>query len=333
MGTRLAGRRIFAWLMALAPIGLAAADGGSVEQTGAPESSSAPLNAKLNALRGAIWNLYDWSSATGRDDRGRTIADDLRQYVLSATTMANLRSLCRATDALRGIDCDAAGPEQRSHAQQILSEEQERFDFIYYYWWGWWTVANHRRLWQRILDRTGPAQLKTPKPLVEMNAQQEALSHTFASQMDPPKLEKEALKTAFEALIAEYNQDRVALAESIGTAQTRRSLTGRDRIRPCPAQAPGTSGKPTPKLIKSVSPAELYPETERKSQIEGKVTVLLHLDEAGCMRRAEVQQDSGSDGLNEAALDGSELLEYLPAEKDGHAVASRVKLQWIFRLE
>jgi TonB family protein len=333
MGTRLAGRRIFVWLMALAPIGLAAADAGPAEQTGSPESSTEPLNAKLNALRGGIWNLYDWSSATGRDDRGRTIADDLRQHVLTATTMANLRSLCRETDGQRGIDCDAAASEQRSRAQQILSEEQGRFEFIYHYWWDWWTVANHRRLWQRILDRTGLTQLNTPRPLVEMNAQQGALSHAFASQMDPPKLDNEALKIAFEALIAEYNQDRVALAEAIGTAQTRRPLTGRDRIRPCPARAPRTSGNPTPKLIKSVSVAELYPVTEKRSQIEGKVMVLLHIDEAGCMRRVEVQQDSGSDGLNEAALDGSELLEYLPAEKDGHAVASRVRLQWVFRLE
>jgi len=319
--------------MALAPIGLATADAGPVEQAGPPESSTAPLNAKLSTLRDAIWILYAWSSATGRDDRGRTIADDLRQYVLSATTMANLRSLCPATDARRDIDCDAPGPEQHAQAQRILSEEQERLGFIYSYWGDWWTVANHRRLWRRILDRKGPAQLNTPKPLAEMVAQQEALSHTFASQMDPAKFDQEALKTVFEALIAEYNRDRVALAQAIGRTQTGRPLTGRDRIRPCPAQAPSTSGKPTPKLIKSVAPATLYPVSERRSQIEGKVTVLLDIDAAGCVRRAELQQDSGSDGLNEAALDGSELIEYLPAEKDGRAVASSVKLEWVFRLE
>lgn len=333
MRTRLIGRGICAWLMALAPIGLATANGGPVEQTKAPESTTALLDAKLNALRDTIWNFYAWSSATGRDDRGRTIADDLRQYVLTAATMANLHTLCGPTDAQHVIDCDAAAPEQRSQAQQILSEEQERFDFIYDYWWRWWTVANHRRLWRRTLERAERARVNASKPRVEMIAQLEVLSHAFAVQMNPPNHDTKALKNAFEALIAEYNQDRVALAEAIGRAQAGRPLSGRDRVRPCPAKVPGTSGKVTPKLIKSVSPAELYPMTERKSEIEGKVTVLLHVDEAGCMRRAEVQLGSGSDGLNEAALDGSELLEYLPAEKEGHAVASQVKLQWIFRLE
>jgi protein TonB len=66
---------------------------------------------------------------------------------------------------------------------------------------------------------------------------------------------------------------------------------------------------------------------------EGQVLCSIHIDSSGSVTRVDVIRSSGSARLDRAAQDALEKWRFLPARKDGRAVASRVPHAVTFRLE
>jgi TonB family protein len=189
-------------------------------------------------------------------------------------------------------------------------------------------VIKHRYMWSKWAQLCPQDRSRSAVGLYVFTA-------AFTQNMRPPSFDQDKLKQSFEALAKVYNDERQVAAACVRELNTRvgEALPGRDRESPCPQPAPRTSGKAAPQMAKSVSPARLYPPIERRYDIQGRTVVRLQIDAQGCMRRAEIERSSGSAGLDDAALAGSELLEFLPAEKDGQATSAYTRLEWVFHLE
>jgi len=79
-------------------------------------------------------------------------------------------------------------------------------------------------------------------------------------------------------------------------------------------------------------PTPVYPTAARAAQVELDVPVELVVDEVGRVAEARVLRHAGF-GLDEAALDAIRRYRFTPAQRDGHAVAVRMRWTMQFRLE
>lgn len=105
-------------------------------------------------------------------------------------------------------------------------------------------------------------------------------------------------------------------------------------LRPAAAQEPGPDELPPlvkePALVQFV-PAP-YPESARAAGLEGQVILLLEIDVAGQVTRAEVLQGVGG-GLDEAALDAAKSLVFSPAEDAAGPVPVAIEFAYGFVLD
>ncbi len=77
-----------------------------------------------------------------------------------------------------------------------------------------------------------------------------------------------------------------------------------------------------PQPLNRIEPA--YPQTALAGEIGASVTLLLLIDESGQVTDASVVDASAQDEFNESALRALTATAYSPAQKNGHAVRSRI---------
>jgi TonB family protein len=70
-----------------------------------------------------------------------------------------------------------------------------------------------------------------------------------------------------------------------------------------------------PQMISKISP--VYPEEAAKNNIEGKVKLRFLVDKKGEVNKILIQQSSGSEILDSAAIDYINKLEFIPAKTNG----------------
>lgn len=136
-------------------------------------------------------------------------------------------------------------------------------------------------------------------------------------------------------------------------------IASRDGIRPPPSArprgvpggeaggtgeaggAPGGAPAPEPrkdpvfvaaKRIPDSCPVPAYPRREREKGIEGRVRLRLLVDADGSVKEAAVARTSGSEALDEAALEAVKQWRFEAATEDGKPVASVVLQPLDFRI-
>lgn len=82
----------------------------------------------------------------------------------------------------------------------------------------------------------------------------------------------------------------------------------------------------------SDTPKPAYPESARREGREGRVLLRVMIDEQGKTKTAEVNRSSGSDALDQAALDAIKRWRFHPARADDKPVESWVNIPIDFRL-
>lgn len=75
-----------------------------------------------------------------------------------------------------------------------------------------------------------------------------------------------------------------------------------------------------------------YPPALRRRGIEGTVTVRAEISSGGECLRAELKKSSGSDMLDEAALEAVKKWRFIPAKRGGLAVDAWVEVPITFKL-
>jgi TonB family protein len=311
---------------------LAGADALAAEPAAASVEPTAALAADpkqaLEALRQGIWRLYSATALAGKDERGRTIEDDLRETVLPEPVQNRLRELLTQAGTTPPAPGEGDPSPGLAESRRILAEQARNLNFIVSYWSRRIILHHHRDLYLHLAGQLPqPASSAGQARLQSLTA---ALVACMGGDFDEARLTQ-----AFMALASAYNEERQTLAGLVDQDHDARQLPrhGRRRRSACPAPAQATSGTNRPKLAHLVSPIEFFPTDERRDSVEGKVTLRALIDKTGCVTAAEVVRSSGSPELDDAALDLAEAISYLPAEKEGAAADMIAYVPVIFQLQ
>jgi TonB family protein len=239
--------------------------------------------------------------ANGRDDatyghdmRGRLMSEDFRTYVLSSNKDANT-------------------PQSTKRAAAL-------FD----YWRIVPGVMHNRDLWSSFLERNHL--LSTMGHRLAVVEAEAKLGRALENGDPGPDWAEHA-----QRLIDAYLSERVDIAKSrAGELPARYSA----RNAPCPNAAAKLSNTDVPAIAPFTrSPEEFYPNSSRRAQIEGSVVVAVQVDTGGCGRRRGIVTSSGSDDIDQAALEFIDTAEFLPAQRQGTPVEAIYKTIVHFKID
>ncbi len=247
----------------------------------------------------------EWSSTSGKDSRGRTYAQDVREYVTGPIE----KSL---TDpSMSGIERYEAWKmaDARGYALSDYWNEAERLN-------------SHRSVWPAFLqaNRLDPA----AKHSFEVRILEQKLRDLFTA------LPTSDWAAQAKALTAAYFNERKRIALTL-PVQNNTPFTPRES--PCPPPSDGTSGYDKPRYVKDTSMEINYPEASKRRNEEGVVVLAVQVSAAGCAAAARITGYSGFAKLDDAAMKLYERAHFLPAEHDGKAVSAVTILPIFYQIE
>jgi TonB family protein len=266
------------------------------------ETADQPWN---DSWRQLIAAAEQRDATVGKDIRGRTLSQDLRDFYAAYTARR---------DTL---------PVGTSAALDFESEQRQRFQYLEEYWKNYPSLSHNRDMWAVFLSRNGmPADTPHTRPVTEA---EESLLRALAGGNPDPGWSDRA-----HALLAAYIAERSQQVKARHPADSEY----RERLSPCPSPAEKTSGKPQPSYSRMNRSLEDYwPIESKRLGEEGIVRVSLRISSTGCALAAAIAGSSGSAMLDEAVLKFYETIDFLPAEVDGKPSASMVILPVVFKLK
>jgi serine protease Do len=264
----------------------------------APEKAESSPEAYSSADYAVLANgLYD--ASFGLDTRRRHMSDDFREYVLTGKK---------------------GSPSSPSDTAQSSKRAAALFD----YWRMVPGLIHNRDLWSAFLERNNlPSTSPHSYSVIEAQTKLAA-----ALDAGDPKPEWTQLS---QALIDSYVKERVDFARSHTSALP---ATYSARKGPCPKAAEKRSDGENPTLaLLARSPEEFFPNGARRAQIEGSVVVAVQVDTSGCGKQRGIVTSSGSDDIDQAALEFVDYAEFFPGQRDGTAVDGIFKTIVHFKLK
>jgi TonB family protein len=276
-------------------------------------------------LRVAVWRSYSTTAALGEDSRGRTVRDDLNDWVMTKDTQDRLLSIRATAERQLRSGNEQAAKETLQSAGALIKDQQRVLSLVNSYWRQRIVLNRQRDLWMKVLD------LSTDADAAQSRVWIDPLEAALVRDLSPAS--KQATLTArVEQLKQAYDGERINLAKIVSD---RRLAEGKvmeiaERHPPCPpsrtvhvARARDDAGalmeRPV-SITTDMSVDRFYPQDARLNGISGSIELRLTIDSSGCMERAEVVLSSGANELDDAAINLSQLTKYLPALHAGQPV-------------
>jgi TonB family protein len=298
-------------------LGAEPADAGRPTTLGAWDQSIA-------ALHEHVWASYESTEALGRDLRGRTIRDDLDDWVTTPQALATLRA-ARAAAVERSRAGDARGAAAAlDGADPVRRQWAVGLDLVDHYWTVRFILDRHREIWESWARRAPDDARQASR--ARLQEVEEGLVVGLK-----PSISADELDARFERARRVYNGERERLAHVVGTGGGDGLVPGpRVLQRRCPPAAPrpapAGAGAPAASALRlqaaRPAPDEAYPWPARTYGMWGDVRLRLAVDTGGCVTRAELVSSSGSFALDSAAQDWAVSVAFVPAVAGGHPVAS-----------
>lgn len=289
------------------------------------------FDSRMAFLSAAAWELPGMLDAPGPDPAGRTLQEDLDEFLLTEAARKELEGLRAAAAA--AVD----GPEDELPVDVLqplalaIGAEYCRLMALSHYWDGLATLPALRseldvqvaRLPQELrsavlasldqADERTRAQRPSRSMLVDECDRRGAPSIEEHFQL----LEQRMLK------IDEYNAVRQELAESLTRLISAGSIAPEsfERTTACPPAPANMTGGPRPSVRRRGALGDYYPPRARDLGISGSVRVRLEYDTTGCVTRAVVLETSASADLDGAAARFVLDTEVNPAVVDGKPAA------------
>jgi TonB family protein len=276
-------------------------------------------------LRELVWRTYAPTAVLDNDSRGRTVADDLNDWVMPKDVQDRLSGIRAAAERQMRAG-DEQGARQTLESGRAAVEEQRRvLSLVNYYWTQRFALKRQRDLWLAWLRLSPDAVSAQSKHWID------SLEATLTRNLSPAATQT-ALTSQVESLKRAYNDERIKLAELISDRRLAEGkvVAARERRTACPAspaqhidrQREGAvaSGDQPVGIAMDMSPGRLYPEAARRNGISGSIDLRLTIGTTGCMERAEVLRSSGAEELDQAAIDLSEYVRYIPAKRGSQPI-------------
>jgi TonB family protein len=304
-------------------------------------SSVEDLDAQITHLSNLIWTLHYASYPAGHDARGRTLQQDVDEYLLPPEDEARLKAL-RNSAAEENTRGDQPGLRKTlNEAQSLLVLQDFRASILYMYAGQLRAVEAHRAAWSAYAERVSAERRESSQQRIDAAATEYTGAVGRALQIgaggtERPQLLAAAVQSA-KNLLSTYNKERGELAAEFSEADREQGKLVPPYVRQggCAQVAPRTSGRPVPVFGQSLrGPDDFYPAGPRRMGFEGLVLLKLSISDTGCLERVEVWKSSGVAELDKAAMQWAvEGGTYLPAEKDQKAVSSSINLPFRFALQ
>jgi TonB family protein len=288
----------------------------------------------MELLRQGLWRAQSEPTAQIKDSRGRTMADDLNDHILTATVSAELE---RLREEARAKEADeAAVRDVLTRVEPVMKGQAARIAVITMYWGAWMTVNHHHKLLEPLLAKASEpdrAAIRAHVAGMEKTLLEE-LNATLAQPLaDPPGLMMRFRGPMTEATRF-YNERRLALVQQQADPGAVRGLKTRTRQSACPPPVAATEARDKPGLAPGNSPLEeVYPAVAKGMSVEGPVVLRVRISETGCMQEAVLVMSSGAEDLDDAALLWAENARYIPASKDGKGVEGSFPFRVKFELQ
>jgi TonB family protein len=282
-------------------------------------SSLQEWDRELIQLRESVWRAYAPTAALDRDSRGRTMADDLNAWVMTKDVQDRLSNMREAAQQqLRAGD--EQGARHTLETGRAVVQEQRRVLSVLNYYWGQRIALNRQRdMWLTWLTLSPDGVAAQSKQWID--PLEAALIRNFLPTTTQAEMTKRvaSLKRA-------YDEERIKLAARVSDQRVAegKPVATRERRTACPASPPQpighgrngskAAGNQPVTIAMDMSPGRFYPEAARRSGVSGSVDLRLTIGPTGCMERAEVLRSSGAEELDQAAMDLSEYVHYLPAK-------------------
>ena len=272
-------------------------------------------------LRTEIWLLHAGTAARGADPRGRTIDDDLAEWVTTPDSIATLARARREAGEKLAAGDRAGMAAALATGRAVQARLDSRFALLDTYWTARAGIDYQNQQWGRWAARA-PANARA-----DSRARLQAQEALVAARLSPAVTLGE-LGSALEDLGRAYNLERETLARLVGTSgEDGRVPPPRESRRACHAGA-----EPEPKGPASPQAEAIYPRDAQRFGVWGEVRVALSLSATGCPTRSSVLSSSGAVLLDAAALDWVEYAHFEPALMGGRPIASTTVLRLAFVL-
>jgi len=262
--------------------------------------------------RRTLTSADEISGRVGRDLRGRSMSQDLRDY---------FQNLLKGTATVR-VD---ASPEQIT---SWTNEQQNRVNWLIAYWAQYPALTHNRDMWSEFLARN---QMPPATPHnAEVSAAQDRLLAELARDPPTPKWAEDA-RILREAFIKE----RSSLIKS-SRLTVPPNVELKPRSLPCPAPASALSGGKNPRIAPNADlrPLEdFWPKESKRLGEEGVVVAGIRVSATGCVTGFAIIGSSGSEMLDQAVLRYVESIPFVPAAPEGTAVESTVAMPINFKLK
>jgi TonB family protein len=275
-------------------------------------------------MRELVWRTYAPTAVLDKDSRGRTVANDLNDWVMTKDVQDRLSSLRAAAERQLRAGDDHGARQTLESGRAAVEEQRRVLSLVNYYWTQRFALNRQRDLWLAWLRLSPDAVNAQSKHWID------PLEATLTRNLSPATTQ-DALAKQVESLKRAYNEERIKLAELISDRRLAEGkvVAARERRMACAASPQhidrrregvvATGDQPVAIAI-DMSPGRLYPEAARRNGISGSVDLRLTIGTTGCMERAEVLRSSGAEELDEAAIDLSEYVHYFPAKRGGQPI-------------
>jgi TonB family protein len=317
-----------------------------------PLTTAQQLESRIETLRKGVWNLYQQDFTQEADVRGRTLKQDVDQWMMSPAVGARLDALHAKAQAQQGAHQDAALKKTLDEANALVQQEMYRGDLINDYWFRQTRLSEQRNVNDGLEARL-PAAARVGEPAevkaayAEAGAQFSAALSAPNPTVDEQKINTDKVHAAITAIYAAYTDKRRTLGAAVGDAERANGVAPMTltRSEPCPPPPPGTpaSSQPAPgNTAVTVKKARIapnnhvddlfYPPQLRRLDLEGFVAVAATISWTGCATKAEVYSPSGADAFDQSALKWALQASYLPAENNGQPVESVLRMGVRFQM-
>jgi TonB family protein len=306
--------------------------------------SVAALDAALDALRKGVWNLSGASDSHPPDVRGRTLAQDVDQYLMTAAAVADLERLRAQAEAARQSRKDKELRRNLDEAATAVQLQLYRGDLIDEYWREQARFVPNLDLLRGLHSRPGGA--VPAAPAIEARQGEMAGLYTAALAVARPDAAEQQrvlgqLDAAGEGVLRLLNDERGSLAQRVSEAEAAAGIAPpqRTRTEPCPAPAvlpalPAGAASPARIDLKGAQNiSDYYPPAARRLDLSGAVGVEATIEATGCIGKAAVFRSSGVPELDQAALRWALENPFIPARTAAGPVQATLRFVVRFRMD
>jgi TonB family protein len=270
-------------------------------------------------LRESVWRTYAPTGVLDRDSRGRTIADDLNAWVMTKDVQDRLSNMREAAQRQLRAGDEQGARQTLESGRAVVLEQRRVLSLLNYYWAQRIALNRQRDLWLTWLAVSPDGVAAQSKLWIDPF--EAALIHNFSPETTQAEMTKRVV-----SLKRAYDEERIKLAALVSDQHVAegKPVAARERRTACPANPPQptgherngskAAGNQPVTITMDMSPGRFYPEAARRSGVSGSVDLRLTIGPTGCMERAEVLRSSGAEELDQAAMDLSEYVHYLPAK-------------------